>query len=72
MALLRDATDVDEYAFALGALSHYVADNTGHPAVNRAIAKEYPKLNARYGEQVTYGEDPKAHIKTEFGFDVHK
>jgi len=70
MALLRDATDVDEYAFALGALSHYVADNAGHPAVNRAVAQEYPKLSARYGDQVTYGEDPKAHIKTEFGFDV--
>ena len=70
MALLRDATNVDEYAFALGALSHYVADNVGHPAVNRAVAEEYPKLSARYGDQVTYGENPKAHIKTEFGFDV--
>jgi len=70
MSLLRGAADVDEYAFALGALSHYVADNAGDPAVNRAVAEEYPKLSARYGDQVTYGEDPKAHIKTEFGFDL--
>ncbi len=70
MTLLRDATDVNEYAFALGALSHYVSDNTGHPAVNRAVAEDYPKLSARYGTHVTYGEDPKAHLRVEFGFDV--
>jgi Zinc dependent phospholipase C len=70
IALLRDATDINEYAFALGALSHYVADNAGHPSVNHAVALEYPKLRAKYGDQVTYGEDPKAHIRTEFGFDV--
>jgi hypothetical protein len=70
IALIRDARDINEYAFALGALSHYVADNTGHPTVNHAVAVEYPKLRAKYGDQVTYGEDPNAHIKTEFGFDV--
>lgn len=70
LALLRDSSDVNEYAFALGALSHYVADNVGHPTVNRAVAVEYPKLRAKYGDAVTYGEDPKAHIKTEFGFDM--
>lgn len=70
LALLQDAGDINEYAFALGALSHYVADNVGHPTVNHAVAVEYPKLRAKYGDQVTYGEDPKAHIKTEFGFDV--
>lgn len=70
IALIRDASDVNECAFALGALSHYVADNDGHPTVNHAVALEYPKLRARYGDHVTYGDDPKAHIKTEFGFDV--
>jgi hypothetical protein len=70
MALLRDAADINEYAFALGALSHYVSDNVGHPAVNHSVAVEYPKLRAKYGDQVTFGDDPKAHIKTEFGFDV--
>src|SRR6266849_4110557 len=35
-ALLREARNANEYAFALGALAHYVSDNTGHPlAVNR-------------------------------------
>lgn len=34
-ALLSDSKNINDYAFALGALSHYVADNTGHPlAVN--------------------------------------
>jgi len=69
--LFRDAQDVNEYAFALGALAHYVADSTGHPlGVNRAVAIEYPKLRARYGDEVTYIEDPKRHIMVEFAFDV--
>ena len=69
--LLRDAHDVNEYAFALGALAHYVADSTGHPlGVNRAVPVEYPKLRARYGDEVTYIEDPKRHIMVEFAFDV--
>ena len=69
--LLRDAKDVNEYAFALGALAHYVADSTGHPlGVNRAVPIEYPKLRARYGNEVTYVEDPKRHIMVEFAFDV--
>ena len=37
-ALLRDSYDVNEYAFALGALSHYAADNSGHPAINQVVA----------------------------------
>src|SRR5271163_3984144 len=70
MTLLHDSTDVNEYAFALGALAHYVSDNSGHPAINRAVAQDYPKLSARYGRLVTYGENPKAHLRVEFGFDV--
>lgn len=71
VALLRDAQDVNEYAFALGALAHYVADNTGHPAaINRAVPILYPKMRRKYGDYVTYGDDPASHIKTEFGFDV--
>ncbi len=69
-ALLRDAQDLDEYAFALGALSHYAADSDGHEAVNRAVPQLYPKLVRKYGNIVTYEEDPVAHLKTEFGFDV--
>ena len=70
VALLDEATDINEYAFALGALAHYTSDLTGHPAVNTAVASGFPKLKAKYGSQVTFAEDPKAHIRTEFGFDV--
>ena len=68
--MLKDAQDVNEYAFALGALAHYASDIEGHPYVNRAVAIEYPKLEQRYGKSVTYEDNPKAHIRTEFGFDV--
>ena len=70
-ALLREAQDVNELAFALGALAHYAGDNNGHPlAVNAAVAILYPHLRAKYGQRVTYEEDPAAHLKTEFSFDV--
>ncbi len=70
VALLTEAKDLNEYAFALGALTHYAADNIGHPVVNAAVAQEFPRLAAKYGPSVTYAEDKKAHIRTEFGFDV--
>src|SRR5271155_3613135 len=68
--LLLESNDVNEYAFALGALAHYSSDITGHPAVNQSVAIEYPKLRAKYGKSVTYAEDKTAHLKTEFGFDM--
>ncbi len=71
-ALLRDASDLNEYAFALGALSHYAADNSGHPTINRVVAIEFPKLREKYGDEVTYAENPKDHIRTEFGFDMEQ
>jgi Zinc dependent phospholipase C len=71
LALLRDSSDANEYAFALGALSHYAADNDGHSlGTNRAVPILYPKLEKKYGDVVTYEQDPLAHVKTEFGFDV--
>ncbi|MGC2695964.1 MAG: zinc dependent phospholipase C family protein [Candidatus Angelobacter sp.] len=69
-SLLSEASDVNEYAFALGALTHYAADTVGHPVVNAAVAREFPKLKAKFGPSVTYAQDKKAHIRTEFGFDV--
>ena len=70
-ALLRDAKDINGYAFALGALAHYVADIEGHPiGTNRAVPILYPKLKKKYGNNVTYEQDKLAHVKTEFGFDV--
>ena len=69
--LMRESQDLDEYAFALGALSHYAADNNGHSlAVNRAVPLFYPKLGRRFGKTVTYADDPLSHGKTEFAFDV--
>src|ERR1700694_3214374 len=71
LALFREAHDLNEYAFALGALAHYAADNLGHPiAINRTVPMVYPKLQKKYGPVVTYEDDPNAHLKTEFGFDV--
>src|SRR5437660_8198653 len=70
LALLEESTDLDEYAFALGALAHYASDNSGHPTINRVTAIEFPKLRKKFGDSVTYAQDPKAHIRTEFGFDM--
>ena len=74
LALFHDADksgDLNDYAFALGALAHYASDNLGHPiAVNRTVPMVYPKLRARFGPQVTYEDNPSDHLKTEFGFDV--
>src|ERR1700693_545948 len=68
--LLKEASDINEFAFALGALAHYSADNTGHPTINQVVAIEFPKLSKKFGKEVTYEDNPKAHIRTEFGFDV--
>ena len=52
--LIRESQDLDEYAFALGALSHYAADNNGHSiAVNRAVPMFYPELGRKFGKAVT-------------------
>jgi len=71
LALLRDAKNVNEYAFAAGALAHYAADNDGHRiGTNRAVPILYPHLRKKYGDSVSYADNPLAHVKTEFGFDV--
>jgi len=70
VSMVKEASDLNEYAFALGALAHYSADNCGHPAVNQAVGIEFPKLRKKYGNVVTYEDNPKDHIRTEFGFDV--
>src|ERR1700674_4621168 len=70
-ALLRDAKDVDAYAFALGALGHYAAYNDGpRLAPTRAVPILYPGLRKKYGDSVAFEDDRLAHVKTEFGFDV--
>jgi hypothetical protein len=69
--LVRDARDVNELAFALGALAHYAADTNGHAiAVNRSVPIIYPKMRAKFGDVVTYADSPSRHIMVEFAFDV--
>jgi len=71
VALIRESQDLNEYAFALGALEHYAADTEGHRiATNRAVPILYPELRRRFGSSVAYWDNPAAHIRTEFGFDV--
>jgi hypothetical protein len=70
-SMLRNSHDIGEYAFALGALAHYAADNNGHShGINRSVPLLYPKLALKYGDEVTYADHPTAHLKTEFSFDV--
>ena len=70
-ALLREARTIDEVAFALGAVAHYASDNIGHPvAVNKSVPMIYPKVRAKFGDDVIYAEDPKHHVMVEFAFDV--
>jgi len=71
LSLIRESQDLDEYAFALGALAHYAADNNGHRlATNVSVPLIYPKLRLKFGNSITYADDPFSHTKTEFGFDV--
>ena len=43
--MIRESQDLDEYAFALGALSHFAADSNGHRmATNVSVPLLYPKL----------------------------
>jgi hypothetical protein len=71
LSLLRNSQDLNEYAFALGSLAHYASDNYGHRlATNVVVPLLYPELKKKYGPVVTYEDNPTAHIKTEFAFDV--
>ncbi len=68
--MLLQSQDANEYAFALGALAHYSSDIAGHPAINQAVAMDFPKLRMKFGNSVRYAQDRTAHLKTEFGFDM--
>lgn len=69
--LLSEAQNLNEYAFALGSLAHFAADNQGHPeAINRVVPMMYVKLKNKFGPIVTYADNPAAHLKVEFAFDV--
>lgn len=69
--LIHESRNINELAFALGALSHYVGDTVGHKdAVNVSVPMEFPKLEKKYGPVVTYEENEHAHVRTEFAFDI--
>src|SRR5215469_14283247 len=69
--MIADSQDIDEYAFSLGALAHYAAENVGHPvAINRSVPMLYPKLRRKFGDTVTYEDNPTDHLKMEFAFDL--
>src|SRR5437588_6119000 len=69
--LLSEAQNLNEYAFALGSVAHYAADNFGHrDAVNKSVPIVYPKLRKRFGGVITYADDKTSHMKVEFAFDV--
>ena len=68
--MIRESSDVNEFAFARGALAHYCGDVEGHPTVNLVVSQQNPKLRKKFGQVVTYDENPVAHVRTEFGFDV--
>jgi hypothetical protein len=71
LALFRNAHNANELAFAIGALTHYIGDSLGHSqATNRAVALEFPKLAARYGNTVNYAQGKHQHVQTEFAFDI--
>ena len=71
LALIEESRDLNEYGFAMGALAHYAADNSGHRlATNLSVAILYPGLAHKYGPAVTYEDKPSAHMKVEYGFDV--
>lgn len=69
--LIDEAENLNEYAFALGAVSHYMADKYGHSlATNLAVAVDYPALKKKFGDVITYDDDHTSHSRIEFAFDV--
>ncbi len=70
-ALLSEAQNLDEYAFALGALCHYMGDKYGHSlATNHVVPIVYPEMGKKFGPVVTYEEDHISHSRVEISFDV--
>jgi hypothetical protein len=70
-AIINEAQNLNEYAFALGVLCHYCADNYGHKlGVNISVPIIYPKVKKKFGDVVPYEKDHISHLRTEFGFDV--
>jgi hypothetical protein len=69
--LISEAENLDEYAFALGSLCHYMADKYGHSlGTNHTVPIVYPEIGKKFGPVVTYEEDHISHSRVEIAFDV--
>jgi hypothetical protein len=69
--LISESQNLNEYAFAIGALSHYMSDKYGHSlGTNVAVPIVYPKTGQKFGNVVTYNDDNISHKRMEFAFDV--
>ncbi|MGA2296761.1 MAG: zinc dependent phospholipase C family protein [FCB group bacterium] len=69
--LIDSAQDVNEYAFALGVLSHYFTDEFGHPlCTNHVVPVLFPELQKEFGDIITYEQAETEHSRVEYGFDV--
>ena len=70
-ALFDGASNINEYAFALGVLCHYEADSYGHPlGTNKSVPILFPKMKKKFGDSVSYEQGHMQHKRVEFGFDV--
>lgn len=69
--LISESRNLNEFAFALGSLCHYMADRYGHSiGTNVVVPITYPKVQKKYGDVVTYEQDHTAHSRVEIAFDV--
>jgi hypothetical protein len=69
--LLAESQNLNEYAFSIGALAHYLTDKYGHSlGTNMTVPFVYPKVGQKFGNVVTYDEDNTSHKRVEFAFDV--
>jgi hypothetical protein len=71
--LFQHAHTADEFAFAIGALSHYLGDSIGHSqATNSSVAIMFPKLRDTYGSSVNYAQGKHQHAQVEWAFDANQ
>ena len=69
--LLSESENLNEYAFALGALCHYMGDKYGHSlGTNHIVPIVYPRMEKKFGDVVTYGDNHLSHSRVEISFDV--
>ena len=71
VSMLAEAENLNEYAFALGSLCHYLGDKYGHSlATNVTVPIVYPEMGKKFGKIVTYDDDHISHSRVEISFDV--